>query len=176
MTDAGERPGRGTATPGGEEVDRVDLQDRVVGVTSRAAAVRNGWLHRVAGVVCRDAGGRILVVRRSLRRQRFPGRLEALVAGAVKAGESYRAAAVREVREELGVVVEPRPVSRFLNLESPTPHWMGLFECRIPAVRLVADPAEIEEYAWHTLAAVRDLRGAGLLTPESDAVLSRIRH
>lgn len=48
-----------------ELVDRVDERDRVVGVAVRAEAVREGWLHRVATIVCRDRQGRILVHRRT---------------------------------------------------------------------------------------------------------------
>src|SRR6185503_8752903 len=55
--------GRGALV--GELVERVDERDRVIGVVERADAVRNGWLHRVATTVCRDASGRVLVCRRA---------------------------------------------------------------------------------------------------------------
>ena len=42
-----------------ELVERVDGQDRVVGVVTRREAIREGWLHRVAVTVCRDDRGRI---------------------------------------------------------------------------------------------------------------------
>lgn len=42
----------------GELVERVNAQDRVLGVVSRRDAVREGWLHRVGVVVCRDRQGR----------------------------------------------------------------------------------------------------------------------
>lgn len=46
--------------PMGELVDRVDEQDQVVG----AEAMCQGWLHRMATIVCRDGDGRFLVHRR----------------------------------------------------------------------------------------------------------------
>lgn len=56
-----------------ERVERVDEQDRELGVVDRDEAIRNRWLHRVATVVCRDAAGRILVHRRPGSAARFPG-------------------------------------------------------------------------------------------------------
>ncbi|MFF3141817.1 NUDIX domain-containing protein [Streptomyces sp. NPDC057927] len=87
----------------GEMVERVDEQDRTVGVVDRGEAIRRRWLHRVATTVCRDSDGRILVHRRPDHVSRFPGQYNWLVGGAVGAGETYPAAASRELAEELGV-------------------------------------------------------------------------
>ncbi|MGW5639390.1 NUDIX domain-containing protein [Streptomyces sp. NPDC003832] len=125
-------------------------------------------------VVCRDEGRRVLLVERSPSNLRFPGGLEPFVAGAVRAGESYDRAAQREVLEELGLRVRARPVDRFRNLDSPTPHWMGLYECRIPAASVVPDAREVAQVSWRSVAEVRRLFAAGALTPESRAVLTRI--
>ncbi|MFF1605072.1 hypothetical protein ACFVYV_48275, partial [Streptomyces mirabilis] len=48
----------------GEMVERVDEQDRTLGVVDRGEAIRRRWLHRVATTVCRDPDGRFLVHRR----------------------------------------------------------------------------------------------------------------
>lgn len=76
-----------------EPVDRVDEQDRVLGVVDRAEAIRRGWPHRVATIVCRDPAGRILVHRRPDDSSRFPGQYNWLLGGAAEPGESYAAAA-----------------------------------------------------------------------------------
>ncbi|MFD5536991.1 NUDIX domain-containing protein, partial [Streptomyces sp. NPDC127079] len=83
-----------------ERVERVDDQDRVLGVVSRREAVREGWLHRVAVTVCRDDRRRILVHRRSEQVARFPGLHEVQVGGAAHVGESYVQAAARELADE----------------------------------------------------------------------------
>ncbi|MCX4529684.1 MULTISPECIES: NUDIX domain-containing protein [unclassified Streptomyces] len=84
----------------GELVERVDGRDNVVAVVERAEAIRRGWPHRVATVVCRDADGRILLHRRPEGVSRFPGRLNWMVGGAVEVGETYEAGAARELTEE----------------------------------------------------------------------------
>ena len=91
-----------------ELVERVDGQDRVLGVASRREAIREGWLHRVAVTVCRDDRGRILVHRRSEQVSSFPGLYEVEVGGAANVGEFYEQAAARELAEELGIRALPR--------------------------------------------------------------------
>ncbi|OKH98062.1 NTP pyrophosphohydrolase [Streptomyces sp. CB02923] len=147
-------PGSADAT--GEPVDRVDERDRVVGVVDRGQAIREGWLHRVATVVCHDRAGRILVHRRPADVSRFPGRYNWLIGGAVNAGESYEDAAARELAEELGVRAAVRPAVRFLCRGAISPYWLGVHEAVIED-DVVPDPAEI---AWHTWLPAPALREA----------------
>lgn len=156
-----------------ELVERVDDQDRVLGpVVSRRRAVREGWLHRVAVTVCRDARGRILVHRRSEGLSRFPGCYEVVVGGAVGVGESYEEAAARELAEELGVRVLPRLLFTFLNRSGLSPHWLGVHETVVPDT--VA--ADADEVAWHGWLSEAELRSALLewrFTPDSHEAFSR---
>ncbi|MFD0007157.1 NUDIX domain-containing protein [Streptomyces sp. NPDC127178] len=155
-----------------ELVERVDDQDRVLGVVSRRQAVREGWLHRVAVTVCRGEGGRILVTRRSEQLSRFPGLYEVVVGGAVGGGESYEQAAARELAEELGVCVLPRLLFTFLNRSGLSPHWLGVHEAAVPDA-VAADPDEI---AWHGWLTEPELRSALLewrFTPDSHEAFSR---
>lgn len=82
-----------------ELVERVDAQDRVLGAVSRWEAVREGWLHRLATVVCRDREGRYLVHRRAEQLTRFPGHYELGIGGAAGVGESCEQAPARELSE-----------------------------------------------------------------------------
>jgi 8-oxo-dGTP pyrophosphatase MutT (NUDIX family) len=129
----------------GELVDRVDEQDQVLGVVDRAEAIRRGWLHRIATIVCRDAGGRFLVHRRPDDSSRFPGQYNWMLGGAADVGESYEDAAVRELSEELGVHAAPRFVLKFLCAGAISPYWLGLHEV------VITTPIRpsIEEVAWH---------------------------
>ncbi|MFF7167022.1 NUDIX hydrolase [Streptomyces sp. NPDC008086] len=134
-----------TADLTSELVERVDEHDEIVGVVSRSEAIRQGWPHRIATVVCRDPAGRTLVHRRPDHAARFPGGFNWLLGGAVEVGESYEEAAARELAEELGVRVFPRFVLKFPCAGAISPYWLGLHEV------VVTGPVEPdpEEIAWH---------------------------
>ncbi|MFJ5708228.1 NUDIX domain-containing protein [Streptomyces sp. NPDC093105] len=87
---------------GGERVDFVDPGDRVVAGGSRDGTAPHGLLRRYAATVCTDHAGRVLLYRRSARARAYPAHYDVLIGGAVRAGEEYRTAALRELREELG--------------------------------------------------------------------------
>ncbi|WP_435836133.1 NUDIX domain-containing protein [Streptomyces albogriseolus] len=111
-----------------ELVERVDDDDRVIGLVDRGEAIRRRWLHRVATVVCRDTRGRILVHRRPPDAARFPDGVNFMVGGASEPGETYEEAAARELTEELGVRARPRFVFRFRCAGVISPYWLGLHE------------------------------------------------
>lgn len=76
------------------------------GVTKPREAIHaDGDWHLAAFVWVFDAAGRILLQRRSLDKDAWPGRWDASAAGHVAAGESAVEAAVRELAEELGLAV-----------------------------------------------------------------------
>jgi 8-oxo-dGTP diphosphatase len=104
---------------------------------------------RVHGVIvaCRRDDGRWLCIRRSATvaaplKVCFPG-------GAMEVGEEQEAAAIREMREELGVTIRPqRCVWRW---ESPTTEltlWGWIAEPPREALRI--DPGEVSEILWLT--------------------------
>jgi mutator protein MutT len=96
-------------------------------------------------VACRDADGRWLCIRRSATvaaplKVCFPG-------GAIEVGESQELAVVREMREELGIVVKPnRCVWRW---DSPTTEltlwgWIAEWD----GAELKPDANEVAEVLW----------------------------
>ncbi len=70
-----------------------------------ATLVRNGQVQVVAAVIPR--GGRFLVGRRSPNKKSAPGWF-CPISGGIEEGETEEQALVREVREEVGLTVEPR--------------------------------------------------------------------
>lgn len=89
-----------------ELFDVVDETDRVVGVARRADVHANGLLHRAVHIlVCREDGD-IFLQQRSMEKDSHPGKWDSSASGHLDSGEGYFAAAVRELREELGVEVE----------------------------------------------------------------------
>ena len=105
-----------------------------------------GRLHGVV-VGIQRADGRCLMVRRS-KHVTAPGRV-CFPGGGIEVGESQEAAVVREMREELGVVVRPvRNVWRWDGADRPLTLWGWVAE--IESGEIVPDPWEIEEVLWLT--------------------------
>lgn len=110
----------------------------------------DGRVHAVIVACRRPADGRLLCIRRSDRvaaplRVCFPG-------GGVEHGEPQATAVVREMREELGVLVEPlRCVWRW----DATPDltlWGWTATC--PTAELTPDAFEVADVLWLTPAEV----------------------
>ncbi|MBC9716392.1 NUDIX domain-containing protein [Streptomyces sp. TRM66268-LWL] len=163
----------------GERVERVDEQDRALGVVDRTEAIRRGWLHRVATIVCRDEDGRYLVHRRPEHASRFPGRYNWMLdnwmlGGAAEAGETYEQAAAGELAEELGVRTAPRFVLKFLCAGAISPYWLGLHEAVITtAVRQSA--REVAWHAWLTEAELASLVRQRECVPDAREAYERYR-
>src|SRR5215472_5792065 len=80
----------------------VDAEDNVIGSGTRQEAWRTGAWHRLVRVFLFNAVGNTLIARRSPFSS-SPLKWNDSCSGHVDAGETYEAAAVRELEEEIGV-------------------------------------------------------------------------
>ena len=97
----------------GETFDVVDRSDIAIGRASREEVHRNGLLHRSAHLLVFDGSGRVLLQKRSMVKDRFPGRWDSSVSGHVDSGESYDQCIVREAMEEIGIRLAATPERLF---------------------------------------------------------------
>jgi isopentenyl-diphosphate delta-isomerase type 1 len=93
-----------------EILDVVDADDRVVDSMERGEIHRKGLFHRSVHVFVFDEAGKLYLQRRSLAKAEHPGKWDSSASGHVDSGESYRAAAARELEEEIGLRASPEPV------------------------------------------------------------------
>jgi 16S rRNA (adenine1518-N6/adenine1519-N6)-dimethyltransferase len=84
----------------------VDENDRVVGEAPRREVHGNNLRHRAVHVLIFNRRGELFLQKRSRWKDRHPLLWDSSAAGHVEAGEDYDAAAVRELKEELGVTAE----------------------------------------------------------------------
>jgi isopentenyldiphosphate isomerase len=98
------------ADPGDELVDVVDADDEVVATVTRRRMRAERLRHRAVFVVVTSSDHLLLVHRRSDVKDLWPGRWDIAVGGVVAAGESWDAAARRELAEEVGVSAIPQPL------------------------------------------------------------------
>lgn len=88
---------------GVECLEITDERDRPLMVMPIAQARRQPLRHRVVLVMLYDAEGRIYLQKRAANKRLYPGRWDLSATGHVLAGESREDAALRELREELGI-------------------------------------------------------------------------
>lgn len=88
-------------------LDVVDENDNIVRQASREEIHRDGLLHRQINVWLFTPREEIIFQRRALDKDTFPGLLTASIGGHVEIGDSYEAAALKEMQEETGIIPDP---------------------------------------------------------------------
>lgn len=90
----------------GEVFDVVDEHNAVVGRATREEVHARGLRHRAMHIFVSNGAGELFLQKRSPWKDRHPGAWDSSAAGHLDAGETYAAAARRELREELGLDAE----------------------------------------------------------------------
>lgn len=98
-------------------------------------------------VVVRDASGRCLLLKRSLRSKGNPGKWD-LPGGKVDPGENFTQGILREVAEETGLTISIQRVGGVAESESPTNKVVYLIlEGRLESGQVQLS-SEHDEYVW----------------------------
>jgi isopentenyl-diphosphate delta-isomerase len=138
-----------------DDVVLVDADDREIGVMQKLEAHRLGRSHRAISVFVRDGGGRLLLQRRAAGKYHSAGLWSNTCCSHPRPGEHALCAAVRRLREEMGVVAQLSPLfsTHYRALVAE-----GLIEDEIVHVfggisRQMPDPdaAEVADWCWKTL-------------------------
>ncbi len=87
-----------------EYFDIVDENDNIVGKAARKECHSNPKLiHRGVDIIITNSGGQILLQKRGMKKDLYPGMWTCSATGHNDVGESYQDAAERELEEELGI-------------------------------------------------------------------------
>lgn len=107
-----------------ELLDIVNEKDEIIGVASKEEIHEKILLHRFVHVFVETSEGKVVVQQRSRHKKKGPLKFDAAVGGHVKSGESYEAAAKREMIEELGVAPGIKLIGNTFN-NGTTEHITG---------------------------------------------------
>jgi len=135
--------------------DVVNERDEVVDHKPRSEVHRLGLLHRAVHVLVFNSRGDVFLQKRSMTKDREPGKWDSSTSGHVDSGEDYDTAAVRELREEIGLSVPKTPERLFkIDACAETDHeFVWVYRCGTEGpFRL--HPEEIERGEWFTPEAV----------------------
>ncbi len=87
-----------------ETLEVVDPSGKVIGIARRSELHRDPYrIHRVVHVLVFDHKGTLLLQKRSRNKDTASGMWDTSVGGHVNIGENIHSAALRELREELGI-------------------------------------------------------------------------
>lgn len=145
----------------------VDENDEPIGAATIVEARQTGAFHRISRVMVEDTKGRILLQKRSMSMEAWPGYWDNSAAGHVDYGETYEVAAVRELQEEIGIKDIPlkevayyRTNGKFDNLMLN--RFNKLFLVRVPEDTVFSlQQSEVSEVRWFTRPEFKELVGEG---------------
>jgi isopentenyl-diphosphate delta-isomerase type 1 len=135
-----------------EEIfDIVDDRDQVIGQCPRREVHRVGHKHRAVHVLVFNSHGEVFLQKRSMSKDTHPGVWDSSSSGHVDSGEDYDTCAVRELREEIGLVIDKTP-ERLLKIDACEETgqefvWVYKLDAEGP---FTLHPEEIERGEWFT--------------------------
>ena len=143
---------------------------------------RDGDWHRAVHVWIIRSDGRLLLQRRSVRKENNPGLWDVSAAGHISAGESAVESAIREVEEELGLRLEPAELRHVATLTESSVlnagtyidnefHEIFVVYRDVDLRDLTLQESEVDEVKWVT---VEEMKSFALVPhPEEYELLRR---
>lgn len=141
-----------------ELLDVVNDEDIVIGQEMRSTVHRNGLQHRGVHVFLFSEDGKMLIQKRSADRASSPSMLDCSVSEHVQAGESYLEAAIRGMKEEMGVEgIDLKPLVTIKMEYGPNDNEISrIYEGRINPEEVRFDPVEISQVSYMGLEEIKD--------------------
>jgi isopentenyldiphosphate isomerase len=140
-----------------EILEIVDSEGNVIGRAARSELHGNpALIHPVVHVLVFDRGGRLLLQKRSLKKDVAPGKWDTSVGGHLNPGEDIRQAALREAKEELGITgLQLHYLYRHLFSNRIESELVSTFSC-IYEGEIRFNRTEIDEVRYWTMQEIRD--------------------
>ncbi len=154
-----------------EEVEEVDRSGNVIRVISRREMRASVARHRAVFIAVLSSANELLVHRRALTKDIWPGWWDVAVGGVMAPGESAENAANRELQEELGISNVPlTPLGTGAYDDSDVRLLSASYLCRHDGPFTFSD-GEVIESAWVPLSEVLDWLGHHHVLPDSRALV-----
>lgn len=100
-----------------ETLDIVDEKDEIIGTASREECHDKKLRHRGVQVFIMNEEGDLFLQKRSDKKDIFPGLSEGGITGHVQSGETYKEAAIRELKEELGIEAKEQDLREMFDFK-----------------------------------------------------------
>ena len=139
-----------------EEIfDIVNERDEVIGQAPRKEVHAHGLWHRAIHVLVFNARGEVFLQKRSMLKDIAKGKWDSSTSGHVDRGEDYDTAAVRELGEEISLILAQTPERLFKIDACQETGWefCWIYRCESEGP-FVLHPEEIETGDWFAPEAV----------------------
>ncbi len=137
----------------------IDLLDADGNMTSKTAmkseAHKKGWFHQTVHIWFYTSDGKVLLQQRGRNKNIFPLLWDVSVAGHIGAGEGIEISALREIKEEIGVMVSRNQLEKIGVFKSIQKHNDDLIDCefhhtylcelKLPLEKLQKQISEVED-------------------------------
>jgi isopentenyldiphosphate isomerase len=148
-----------------EQLEIVNEEGGVVGLALRSEIHGNpSLLHRVVHVLVFNSEGKLLLQKRSLRKDVAPGRWDTSVGGHVGVGEELSLSAWREMEEELGIA--GREIEFLYAYRHTNPHETELvttYRCTYSG-EIRFNREEIDEVRFWSIEEIKEAMDKGILS------------
>src|SRR6266513_4502266 len=136
-----------TRTTKNESFPIVDKNDRILRYANRSEAHGNNLRHRAVHILIFNPAGEVYLQQRSRWKDRHSLKWDSSAAGHVTAGEKYDETAQRELKEELGVDVPLKRISKIPASQHTDQEFIWLYR-GLTSGDLVPAKSEIEQGAF----------------------------
>lgn len=160
-----------------EIFDIVNDNDEVIGSASRDEVHKRGLKHRSVHLLIFNKQGSVLLQRRSMEKDTFPGTWDSSVSGHVDSGEIYDEAVIRESWEELGVGFHEVPEKIFkVDACEETDNEFSWVYRHFSEGPFSPNMDEISEIKWFTMQSLddSDLRDSSIFSPAFSLIWSKL--
>lgn len=129
-----------------EVIDIWNAKGQPTGSTAPKSVVhKKGWFHPTVHVWFYTSTGKILLQKRGKHKQTFPNLWDVSVAGHVEAGETIESAALREIKEEIGISISSENLN-FLTIRKNINRFAnGIIDCEFQHVFIARLCTTIEQ-------------------------------
>jgi len=151
----------------------VDENNNIVGEAPRREMRRQCLPHRASYIFVFNSSGELCIHKRTETKDVYPGFYDVAAGGVVLAGESYEAAAERELAEELGIAGTPLShCFDFWYEDKDIKVWGRVFSC-VWDGPLVLQPEEVERCEFMPVPGVFRLAEVERFTPDGLVALRK---
>jgi len=160
-----------------EIFDIVNDNDEIIGNASRNEVHRMGLKHRSVHLLIFNKQESVLLQKRSMEKDTFPGVWDSSVSGHVDSGEDYDKAVIRESWEELGVKFEGVPEKIFkVNACKETDNEFSWVYRHISEGPFSPNVDEISEIKWFSIETLDDsnLHDSTIFSPAFSLIWNRL--